>query len=114
MHPQCSTLSTTDQGLFVERFYPKGDAIDPYRACLGLAAAAVSRGARIHERTTARRIRAGKKSVQIATDGGSIVADAVVIATGALPDDLRALRRHFAPRLSYATVTEPMPERNIR
>ena len=28
MHPQCSTLSTTDQGLFVERFYPKGDAID--------------------------------------------------------------------------------------
>ena len=87
----------------------KGDAIDPYRACLGLAAAAVSRGARIHERTTARRIRAGKKSVQIATDGGSIVADAVVIATGALPDDLRALRRHFAPRLSYAAVTEPMP-----
>ena len=87
----------------------KGDAFDPYRACIGLAAAAVSRGARIHERTRALRIRAGKKSVQITTDTGSITADAVVIATGALPDDLRALRRHFAPRLSYAAVTAPMP-----
>jgi glycine/D-amino acid oxidase-like deaminating enzyme len=87
----------------------KGDAIDPYRACLGLAAAAASRGARIHERTRARRIRAGRKAVQIETESGSITADAVVIASGALPDDLRALRRHFAPRLSYAAVTAPLP-----
>jgi glycine/D-amino acid oxidase-like deaminating enzyme len=87
----------------------KGDAIDPYRACLGLAAAAAARGARIHERTRAHRIRAGRKSVQIETESGSLTADAVVIATGALPDDLRALRRHFAPRLSYAAVTAPMP-----
>jgi glycine/D-amino acid oxidase-like deaminating enzyme len=33
----------------------------------------------------------------------------VIIATGGLPDDLRALRRHFAPSMSYAAVTEPMP-----
>ncbi len=87
----------------------KGDAIDPYRACVGLASAAASRGARIYERTGARRIRAGRKNVQIVTESGSIVADAVVIATGGLPDDLRALRRHFAPALSYTVVTEPLP-----
>jgi glycine/D-amino acid oxidase-like deaminating enzyme len=87
----------------------KGEALDPYRACLGLAAAAASRGAQVHERSRVRRIRAGRKSVAIATESGSVTADAVVIATGALPDDLRALRRHFAPVLSYAAVTQPLP-----
>lgn len=87
----------------------KGEVLDPYRACLGLAAVATRRGARIHERTQARRIRAGRRSVEILTDGGTITAEAVVIATGGLPDDLRALRRHFAPALSYAVVTEPLP-----
>jgi glycine/D-amino acid oxidase-like deaminating enzyme len=47
--------------------------------------------------------------VEITTETGSITADAVLIATGALPDDVRALRRHFAPVLSYAAVTQPLP-----
>jgi glycine/D-amino acid oxidase-like deaminating enzyme len=87
----------------------KGEALDPYRACLGLAAAAASKGAQLHEQSRARRIRAGRKSVTVTTDSGVVVADAVLIATGALPDDLRALRRHFAPVLSYAAVTQPLP-----
>jgi glycine/D-amino acid oxidase-like deaminating enzyme len=87
----------------------KGEAIDPYRACLGLAAAAAARGAAIHERTPARRILAGRRSVEIITDGGIVTAEAVVIASGGLQDDLRALRRHFAPSQSWAVVTEPMP-----
>lgn len=87
----------------------KGDAIDPYRACVGLAAAAAARGATIHERTSVRRVRARRKFVEIRTDGGRITADAVVIATGALIDDLRALRRHFAPVQSFLVVTERMP-----
>jgi glycine/D-amino acid oxidase-like deaminating enzyme len=87
----------------------KGEALDPYRACIGLAAAAASKGARIHERTAVRRVRAGRKAVEIKTDGGLITADAVVIATGGLPDDVRALRRHFAPTQSYAVVTESLP-----
>lgn len=87
----------------------KGEALDPYRVTLGLAAAAASRGAQLYERTSARRIRAGRKGVEIVTDGGSITADAVVVATGGLPDELRALRRHFAPTLAYAVVTDPLP-----
>lgn len=87
----------------------KGEALDPYRACLGLAAAAASKGAQVHERSRVTRIRAGRKSVEIFTETGSVTAEAVVIATGALPDDLRALRRHFAPVLSYAAVTQPLP-----
>jgi glycine/D-amino acid oxidase-like deaminating enzyme len=87
----------------------KGEALDPYRACISLAAAAASRGARIHERTTVRRVRAGRKAVEIRTDGGVITADAVIMATGGLLDDVRALRRHFAPTQSYAVVTESLP-----
>ena len=87
----------------------KGEALDPYRACVGLAGVAAAKGAQIHEHSRVRRIRAGRKSVAIATESGTVTADAVVIATGALPDDLRALRRHFAPVLSYAAVTEPLP-----
>jgi glycine/D-amino acid oxidase-like deaminating enzyme len=87
----------------------KGQALDPYRACVGLAAAAASKGARIHDRTAVRRIRAGRKAVEIKTDGGVIAADAVIVATGGLPDDVRALRRHFSPMQSYAVVTETLP-----
>lgn len=87
----------------------RGDALDPYRACLGLAATAAAKGARVHERTPVRRVRAGRKFVEIKTDRGVVTADAVVIATGRLPDDLRALRRHFAPTQSYAVVTDKLP-----
>lgn len=87
----------------------KGEALDPYRACIGLAAAARSKGAHVHERTPVRRIRAGRKSVEITTDGGVITAESVVVAMGGLPDDLRALRRHFAPIQSYAVVTDSLP-----
>lgn len=87
----------------------KGEALDPFRACLGLAAAAAAKGAHIHERTTVRRVRAGRKLVEITTDGGVVSAEAVVMATGGLLDDVRALRRHFAPTQAYAVVTAPLP-----
>ena len=85
-----------------------GNAIDPYRACLGLAAAARSRGAAIFEKSEVRRIRAGRKRVEVRTGAGSITARAVVIATGAPLDDLRALRRHLTPVEDYAVATAPL------
>ncbi len=87
----------------------RGAAIDPYRACVGLAAAAAARGAAIHERSGARRIRARRKHVEVTTDRGTIQADAVIVATEAPFQDLRALRRHLRPKHTYYVVTEPMP-----
>lgn len=84
----------------------KADVLDPYRACVSLAAYASGKGAAIHERTAVRRVCVRRKDVELKTDGGTVVADAIVIASGSLIDDLRALRRHFAPSLSYAVVTE--------
>jgi glycine/D-amino acid oxidase-like deaminating enzyme len=87
----------------------RGSSLDPYRACLGLASAAVSRGAAIYERSQVRRIRAGRKQVEITTSAGTIRAQAVLVATAAPMPDLRALRRHLKALDSYAVVTESLP-----
>ena len=86
-----------------------GMVLDPYRACVGLAAAAAARGAAIYERTRVRRVRFGRKSAQVITESGAITTRTVLIATGAPTDDLRALRRHFTTSDVYAVVTDPMP-----
>jgi glycine/D-amino acid oxidase-like deaminating enzyme len=87
----------------------RGFSLDPYRACLGLASAAALRGAAIYERSEVRRVRAGRKQVEITTAAGIIRAEAVLIATAAPMPDLRALRRHLKALDSYAVVTESLP-----
>lgn len=85
-----------------------GAVIDPYRACTGLLAVAIARGARVHERSLVRRLRASARHVDVLTDGGSVRAEAVVVATGAPIQDLRALRRHLRASHAYGAVTEPL------
>ncbi|CAN5667699.1 FAD-dependent oxidoreductase [soil metagenome] len=85
-----------------------GAVIDPYRACVGIAAAADARGARLHERSAVRRIRASRKHVEVTTDGGIVRAETVIVATGSPIQDLRALRRHLRPEHVYGVVTAPL------
>jgi glycine/D-amino acid oxidase-like deaminating enzyme len=87
----------------------RGFAFDPFRACMGFADSAIERGATLFERSPVRRIRAGRKLVEITTGAGKVRAQAVVIATAAALPDLRALRRHLHPQQSYVVVTEALP-----
>jgi glycine/D-amino acid oxidase-like deaminating enzyme len=87
----------------------RGATLDPYRACLGLAAAAVQRGAAVYEHARVTRIRTAKKHVEVVTDGAVVIADAVLVATADPLADLRALRRHLKPMVRYAVVTSPLP-----
>jgi glycine/D-amino acid oxidase-like deaminating enzyme len=87
----------------------RGFVVDPYRACIGLAAAAAKRSAQIFERSAVTRIRATRKHVDVTTARGTIRAEAVVIATASPLADLRALRRHLRPQHAYAVVTAPLP-----
>lgn len=82
--------------------------VDPYRACVGLAAAAAHRGASIFEGSPARKFRAGRKIIEVATDAGVIRASSVVVTTSAAPG-LKSLRRHLRPRHTYGVVTERLP-----
>ena len=87
----------------------RGAAFDPYRACLGMAAAAESRGARLHEKSKVKRIRSSKHHVDVQTAGATVRADIVVIATGSPIQDLRAIRRHLRPVHAYGVVTASLP-----
>jgi glycine/D-amino acid oxidase-like deaminating enzyme len=83
--------------------------LDPYRACVGIIASAVARGARVHEQSKVGRIRTAKNHVEVVTDGGSVRAEAVVVATAAPIQDLRGLRRHLRAEHAYGVLTAPLP-----
>ena len=87
----------------------RGARLDPYRAVVAVAAAAVLRGAAVHEHSRVERVRAGRKHVEVTTDAGVVRAEAVLVATPAPLADLKALRRHLKPHLGYSVVTEPLP-----
>lgn len=84
--------------------------IDPYRATLGFAAAAVERGAQIFERSPVRTIGFNRRDAEVFTSGGSFRTRRVVIATAMpTPTLFRSLARHFWFRSAYLTLTEPIP-----
>ena len=88
-----------------------GATIDPYRACVGLAAAALDRGVRIFERSPVRRITFTRKTADVHAPGGAIRTNRVVIATS-LPTALfKGLIRHFWFKTSYLALTHPIPAR---
>ena len=89
--------------------FKEGGTLDPYRACLGLAAAAEARGARIFEHTLVRRISFNRKIADVHTPGGAIRAARVVIATGSPTVLFKALARHFWFKSTYLVLTEPVP-----
>ena len=82
--------------------------IDPFRACLGLAAAAVKRGAQVFERSPVDRIKVGHSTVELRTAGGTVEADQVVIATGHPGPLFKPLARHFNSVDTYAIATPPL------
>jgi glycine/D-amino acid oxidase-like deaminating enzyme len=83
-------------------------ALDPYRACLGLARAAAARGALLAERTTVRAIKPGSKRVEVTHEGGVIHAGTVIVTTGVATSLFKPLQRHFKPRETYLVLTEPL------
>ncbi len=86
-----------------------GGTIDPYRATLGIAAAAADRGAQFFEKSVVRKLTFTRKTLDVIADGGTIRAERVVIATG-LPRTLfKALARHFWFHTSYFALTDPVP-----
>ena len=84
-------------------------AVDPYKACLGLAAAARTRGAQLFERTAVRKVRWGRTTLEVALDGSTVHADLVIVTTGTATAEYKPLRRHFKARATYVVRTEAVP-----
>ena len=88
-----------------------GSTLDPYRASVGLAAAAASRGARIFERSPVRRITFTRKTADVHALGGVIRTNRVVVATSMPTALFRGLIRHFWFKTSYLVLTTAIPAR---
>lgn len=87
-----------------------GATLDPYRACIGLAAAAAERGAQIFERSPVKKIKFGRKNADVFTAAGAIRTDRIVVGTGMPKAPLfKSLARHFWFRSAYLALTEPIP-----
>jgi len=89
---------------------PDNATLQPARLALGLRAALLDRGVRIHESSHVTRFRTGPP-VEVDTDGGSVRAERSVVALGAWSASLPAFRRSIVPRGTYIVITEPAPER---
>jgi glycine/D-amino acid oxidase-like deaminating enzyme len=86
--------------------------LDPYRACLGVAASAAQRGAVICERSAVKRITFNRKVADVMTAAGTIRTRAVVIATGMpTPQLSRSLIRHFWFRSTFLVLTDRIPSK---
>jgi glycine/D-amino acid oxidase-like deaminating enzyme len=92
--------------------------LDPYRACVALAAAASDIGARLFTRSKVVRIRqAGDRtdgSVRVELERGSIRARRVVIATGYATADFKPLAGRFRMFNTYVVATRPLTPRERR
>lgn len=86
-----------------------GATLDPYRACLGLAAAAEEKGVQLFERSLVRRITFTRKDATVITAGGSIRTRRVVVATGLPAGPFDSLARHFWFRSAYGVQTDAVP-----
>lgn len=82
---------------------------NPYRLVLGFAAAALDRGAVLYERSPARRVKVGRKLVEIQTPGGVLTTDTVIVCTGEPTDLFRPLKRHLRADEAYVVMTEKVP-----
>jgi glycine/D-amino acid oxidase-like deaminating enzyme len=86
-----------------------GSLIDPFRATIGLAAAAVERGAAIFESSAATKVTFTRKHADVHLEGGSIRTTRVIVTTGVPTPLYRSLIRHFWFKDRFAVLTEPIP-----
>jgi glycine/D-amino acid oxidase-like deaminating enzyme len=83
--------------------------IDPYRAALGLAAAAAKRGARIFERSAATKTAFTRHAATLLVNDAVVHTRRVIVATGRPGTLFRPLKRHVPERTAFLVLTDTIP-----
>lgn len=83
--------------------------VDPYRACVAVANAAVRRGARIFEGSSMKRARPGSRHVEVQLADAVVKAERVIVTTGVATAEYKPLKRHFKRRETYLVLTDVLP-----
>jgi glycine/D-amino acid oxidase-like deaminating enzyme len=81
----------------------------PYQLLTTFARAAAARGAGFYERSAVRRVKVGRRHVEIQTAGGALTAQTVIICTGEPTDLYRPLKRHVDLTERYVVLTDRIP-----
>ncbi|MCC9194323.1 FAD-binding oxidoreductase [Arthrobacter sp. zg-Y916] len=82
--------------------------LNPARLAWGLQRAALDAGVEIYEHTPVRGIENAGSTVRLTTDGGTVTAERVALATNVFPSLLKRTRLHTVPVYDYALMTEPL------
>ena len=82
--------------------------VHPGKLALGLRAAALDAGVRVHEHTAASALRETAGGVDVLTPQGRVHARRVVLGTNAFAPLLREIRRYVVPVYDYVLMTEPL------
>jgi len=93
---------------------PRGGHLHPLNYTLGLARAAESAGAVVHEASQVTRIVPGRK-VRVETAHGAVTADYAAICCNAYLEELvPSIRARMMPVGTYIVATEPIGEQRLR
>jgi glycine/D-amino acid oxidase-like deaminating enzyme len=84
-------------------------ALDPYRACIGLAVEASRRGIAFFEHSAVRKVRFTRKFADVICENGTIRTRKVIVATGTATAEFKSLQRHLDRREAYLVMTEMLP-----
>lgn len=107
------TRSTIGTNAYIGALLNMGNGhLHPLNLCLGEARAAVERGAIICEQSEVLRIEQGSKP-RVVTAGGSVTAEAVVLAGNAYHFVEPRLRGHLLPVNSFIIATEPLSAEQV-
>jgi len=92
----------------------RGGGLHPLNYALGLAAAAIGAGARVHGQSRVVRLERGGSGFRLQTATGVLAAERIVIATNGYADGLHdPLRRSIVPVVSAQVATRPLSD-NLR
>lgn len=90
-----------------------GALVNPFKLARGLFRVITEQGVEVHERTTARGVERDGDGYRVRTDGGTVTAPRVVLATSAHQHRLAGFGRKVIPVWSYAMVSEPLTDRQL-
>ncbi|HUA00991.1 MAG TPA: FAD-binding oxidoreductase [Candidatus Aquilonibacter sp.] len=108
-----SPIEWQDSGVLRVVNEVRGGTLDPGKLVAGLGRAAERLGATIAENHPVQRVDWSRDSVEIHFPGGKLRAAKALFATNGLSLGLSGLEDNATPKLTLATLTAPLPEKQL-
>ena len=88
---------------------PDAGFVDPFKLTLGFLRAAITRGAKVYEKSAVKRITFTRKTATAYLDSGAITTTNLAICIGEPTQLFKPLKRHLRHEHRYVVLTEQLP-----